>query len=925
MYRVLFIYILTVFICFEGQAQVLDPNPASDSLPERPLMVDTTIQGVDTVPEATTIRISKDSLSSKVDYGCQDSMIFDNVNKLIHLFGQAYVNYESLKLTAAYIKVNIDSNIAYAQAGRDTLDHLVGVPEFIDGAQKFNAMKMRYNFKTKRGMVYEALTKEGDILVRGAKTKYVSNADTTNGDDHIFNENAIFTTCDHPEPHFGIRSRKQKLVPNKLVVTGPSIVEIGGVPTPLILPFAFFPLAKGKRSGLIFPRDYEYSQQWGFGLRELGYYIPINDYMDLRVLGDIYFSGTWGITARSTYVKKYGYRGNLEMAYGDRVQEFSGDYRKQHQKSFKVIWSHNQDSKSNPFHNFSARVNFQLNRYDQLNRNDAASVLNNTIRSNITYRRTFQDKPYTLTMALTHSQNQNTRDINISFPELRFNVRQFQPFKRKNNVGSDKWYENIGMTYTFETKSRYNTKDSLFLQDVGIEDIDYGARHNFTLNSNTTVLKYLRFNTSVKFNEYWHFRQLQKDLDPTIVLDTLSMDTSANGVIITEVDSILGTVVSDTLYKFTPFHDFSMTAGFSTKLFGTARFKGKLRGLRHVLTPSVNFNYSPNYRNENYGYWKSVSTSTGPDPVEQEEYSIFLNNVAGAPNVGEERLAMSFRLENNFEAKYFSKSDSSEKNVKLLDRISVNADYNFARDSFQWSMVNMSTFTKMFGGMTNVQIGARFDPYAVEYDENGMAKRIQEYAWNKNRNLLRFERADLNITTRFTLRQISDVIGGLFGKKPKGNPSIQGPPPPPQTPIDPVSLGPGVVEPEANIEKNKKGQESLFDLFANFSINHSIRFALTAQESGDTLVINNNYIEMTGALKLTDNWNIGFSRIGYNFKQKVVTYPDLSFTRDLHCWQLSFSWQPVYGTYSLYLGVKPGSLDFLKVPYRRNNVDTFFQ
>lgn len=911
MIRVRFIYFLLLFYPILGTSQVLNDSIPPDTVLLLPNVKEDSVR---------QIQISKDSLSSRVDYGCRDSMIFDNVNKLVHLYGEAYVNYESLKLTADYIIVNIDSNIAVAQAGRDTNDRIIGVPEFIDGDQKFNAMKMRYNFKNKKGMVYEALTQEGDIYVRGSKTKYISEADSLTGEDHIYNENAIFTTCDHPEPHYGIRSKKQKLVPNRLVVTGPSVVEIQGVPTPLVLPFAFFPLIKGKRSGLIFPRDYEYSDNWGFGLREVGYYFPINDYMDLRVLGDIYFSGTWGLSARSAYLKKYKYRGSLQISYGDRVQEFAESYEKQHQRSFKIYWQHNQDRKANPFYTFTSNVDFQLNRYDQLNQNNANLVLNNTLRSNIKYTRNFPDKPFTLTTSLTHSQNQNTGEINIAFPEVNFNMRNIQPFKRKEIIGGRKWYEDIGLSYTFDLKNRYNTYDSLFFKDFSLQDLDYGMKHTLNLSSTYTIFKYLQFNTSVRFNEYWHFQYENRSLDPRVILDTLSMDTADNGAIITEIDSIHGRVVRDTIREFTPFHDLDVSANFSTKLFGTVRFKGKLRGLRHVFSPRVGFSYLPNYRDSNYGYWRSVSTSTRPDEAEIQEYSIFLSNPVGSPSVGQKRMAITYGFDNNFQAKYFSKADSIEKNLKILDNLAVSGNYNAAVDSFQWSMVSMSTFTKLFGGLTDVRIGAQFDPYAVAYDEDGNADRIDEFNYKVNGSLLRFDRADLNITTGFTLGQLNDLFRGLMGKSKKSE--EVGPPAPPRQPVDEISLGPTSIQ--APPKASNSAGESLFDLFSNFSVNHSIRFSLSAKQGGDTLEINNHYIEIRGALRLTPNWSIGFDRVGYNFKQNAITYPDLSFTRDLHCWQLSFSWQPVYGTYSLFIGVKPGSLDFLKVPYRRNNVDTFF-
>jgi hypothetical protein len=881
------------------------------------ILIDSSAQeALDSIPMRSDtvrkVRISKDSLDTKVEYGARDSMRFDNMNNLVYLYGDAYVNYGSLRLTADFIQVNIDSNLAIAQAGRDSMDNLIGIPEFVDGPQKFNATRMKYNFKSKKGMVYEAVTQESDIYVRGTKTKYVGANDTLDqSDDVIYNKNAIFTTCNHPEPHYGIRSLKQKLVPNKLVVVGPSIVEVAGVPTPLILPFAFFPLTKGKRSGLIFPRDYEYSERWGFGLREIGYYIPINDYMDTRVMGDIYFNGSWGVSTQTTYKKRYKYNGNLRLAYSSRKQEVFNDYREQVQTSFRINWSHTQNNKANPFHNFSGNIDFQVNRFDQLNENAAANVLDNTIRSTVTYRRLFPGKPYTLTMALNHSQNNNTRDVSIAFPELRFNMRRIQPFKKQRAVSEKRWYDEIGVTYNLTAKSRYQTKDSLLFQAFDVNNLDYGVKHDVQLNANYNIFKYILFNSSVNYNEFWHFRQLQQGLANEYVIDTMQVDTDPNGNPINEIDTTqFGIRTRDTIQGFIPFRNISVSTGLSTKIFGTARFKGKLRGLRHIVTPSVSLRYSPDYRATQLEYWKSVSTDLRPGFDIPQEYSVFLSNAVGVPSVREEQFSLDFRIDNNFEAKYFSKKDSTEKKFRILDKLSIWTDYNIARETLKWNYVNMSTFTELFRGLTRVQLAAQFDPYAVRYDESGNEERINTFAWDETGSLLRFNRADMNVNTIFTIRQLIDLF-----KSQKTD----------EEPTDDVDE----TKDQGGRQRNQRRRaisegSSLLDLFANFRVSHTIRFEIEAQQGRDTVQINNHYIELRGNLQISPKWSIQLGRIGYNFKQKRITYPDVGFTRDLHCWSLSFNWQPVYGTYSLFIGVKPGSLDFLKIPYRKNNIDTFF-
>jgi len=861
------------------------------------------------VDSTKIIKISKDSLDTKVEYGAKDSMKFDNINNLVYLYGEAYVNYEGLSLTADYIEVDIDSSIAYAAAGQDSVGKVKGVPEFQDGPQKFNAMRMKYNFKSKKGLVYEAVTQESDIYVRGTKTKYVAGNDSLGTDDMIFNRNAIFTTCNHPEPHYGVRSLKQKLIPNKLVVVGPSIVEIAGVPTPLVLPFAFFPLTKGRRSGLLLPRDYEYSEQWGFGLREIGYYIPINDYMDTRIMGDIYFNGSWGLSTETNYKKRYKYNGRLNLAYSSRKTEVRGDYREEEFRSIKIFWQHAQNNKANPFHNFSGNIDFEINRFDQLNQNEANAALDNSLRSTVTYRRLFPDRPFTLTMALKHDQNNNTRDVNISFPDLKFNVRRIQPFKRKRAIATKKWYDEIGVTYGVAAKARYQTKDSLLLQKFDPSRLDYGLKHDVDLSANYNILKYLLFNTSVNYDEFWHFRQIRKNNsgNEIITIDTVDTDPFGNPVEVR--DTMFGEVLIDTLQQFSPFRTASISTGLSTKLFGTARFKkGPIRGIRHVMTPSVSMSYSPNTRNSDFGYWRAVRKDFRTDTANLEEYSVFINSSVGVPRPSEQSLALNFRIDNTFETKYFSKRDSAESKIRLLDNISLFTNYDINRDSLKWQMIGLSTFTKLFKGFSSLSFGMRMDPYAVVYDRDGRQTRINESSWKRDKKLLRFDRMDLDLTTIFSIGQIADMIKGK-GQK------------------DGSLSSPKDGNQENNNQSKRKtaqNSESLLDIFSNFRVNHTINFGYVAQEGGDTLIIDNHFIDIRGNLQISPSWGVTLGRIGYNFKTKRITYPDVGFTRDLHCWTLDFRWQPERGTYSLFVGVKPGSMDFLKIPYRKNNIDTFF-
>ncbi|MDX1409260.1 MAG: putative LPS assembly protein LptD, partial [Saprospiraceae bacterium] len=386
------IAILCVFISQLLGAQVLQINPPADSQ---------SVATRDTLPVDSlsfSFSISNSALDSEADYGAADSMWYNNTMSQVHLFGDAFVNYLSLQLTADYIVFHIDSSIATAQGWPDSTGQLSGFPVFTEGDQSFQAKRMRYNFQSNKGMIYDVVTQEGDLFIHGDKTKYVGGGQDSLAEDIVYNQGALITTCDNPVPHYGIRSSKIKTIPNRLAVIGPSNIEINGVPTPLWLPFGFFPVTSSKRAGLIFPKDFEYSENWGFGLREVGYFLPLSEYMDLKVLGDIYFNGSWGLNLQSNYVKRYQYRGTMYLAYSKRITEVRGEIQPNIQKSFSVRISHSQDAKAHPYRRLGGSINIQSNDFQSLNRNDANSVLTNTYRSNFSWSRSFPGKPYSLSV-----------------------------------------------------------------------------------------------------------------------------------------------------------------------------------------------------------------------------------------------------------------------------------------------------------------------------------------------------------------------------------------------------------------------------------------------------------------------------------------------------------------------------------------------
>ena len=880
--------------------------PETDTIPpaqNRPL------NAVDTIPNGPSpidslaftsptqnIKYSKDSIDAEINYDSQDSMILDLKNQKVHLYGDAIVTYTSMELTADYIVFDWGNNIVEAQGLPDSTGEMAGYPVFKESGEAYDAKRIKYNFKTKKGLVFEATTQEKDLYVLGKVGKLHSKDEKAgHPDDYIYSENAMFTTCNHDEPHFGIRSKKQKVIPDKVVVVGPSNLEVGGVPTPLWLPFGFFPLKQGDRTGLIFPRDYEFSDNWGFGLRNVGWYFPINDYLDLTVTGDIYTRGSWGLNVASKYKKLYKYSGSLGVGYTYRVTEERGVPL--NQQSYTIRWSHTQDPKSHPLNRFSGSVNMQSNNYQSLTENDFDSKYNNTFTSNVNYSRLFPDKPYRFSASMSHSQNTQTRKVDINLPTIDFQLTRIYPFKRKGGTGNEKWFEKISYQYAANARNRFTATDTTLFTQQTLDDAQFGIRHTMNTNASFQVFNnYLNITPAVNYKEVWYFDHVEKYLDPDLVIDTsfVLIDPDSDSMMMVLDTVSYGTVEDLKVRGFKPLRLFNTNISMSTQIFGVKKFsKGKIRGIRHVLKPSISFGYTPDYTDPSLGYFRYVDTDTRPQFNDPERYDIFQNGIYDRTPSGGEAMSLSYSFNNIFEAKIWSKKDSTERNIKIFDNFRINGDYNFAADSFQLSRVRVNGTTRLFKGITTLTFSSSFDPYTYSVEEG---RRINEFYWDTNRKFLRFENASLRFNTRLTVNKIRDLVSGAGeGEKPERGKSTR-----------------------------HMNDESLLDIFGGFSISHQLAFTGRSQSNGrDTFFISTNSISMNGSIKLTKKWSLRVGNISYDFNLKRLVYPDIGFYRDLHCWQLGMDWQPANGTYSFYLHVKPGSLDFIKVPYNRGNYDAF--
>jgi len=873
--------------------------PETDSIPaEIPALIlsDDSVVPDSTQPISDTLRIkiADDAIDREVIYSARDSSEVNNAEKKLYLWGDAKIEYESYIIEADMIIMDLESDMAIAESR--TGEGYNGIVKFNDGDQDMEADRLIYNFKTKKGHLKNSRSQQGDLYVLSEQMKFISAGDDEYRDDEGYGKDAVFTTCDAPVPHFGVRSKKQKIVPNKVVVVGVSNIEIGQVPTPLVLPFGFFPITKGAKKGVIFPKDYEYSEAWGFGLRGIGYYVPINEKMDVNVTGDIYLRGSWGLNIASRYNFRYKATGNLNLSYGYRTAENLLTGERVPQRSSSIQWSHNQDPKAHPYQNFTGSVNFQTNGFQALNFNDAQSVLQNSINSNVSYRRSFPGRPFTLAASLQHSQNTQSNQVIVNFPNVDFQMQRIFPFERKNRGGNKpKWYEEISLTYNSKLSNRFTATDTSIWSQQTLDDARFGIQQRAVVNSNFRLLKYISVVPNVNVNEVWQFSTLNRRFDPTVIItprDTIFNESTLDTII--RFDTIPGQLITEREQGFRAWRTYSVGASMNTQIFGTMQFrKGFVRGVRHVIKPSMNFNYSPDYTNPNLDYIRSVRRDI--NSMDSLFYSIFEDNIFGGPPRTGRQMNIAYSINNIFEAKYRMRGDSVDRKAKLFDNIVINGNYNFAADSLKFSTINLSGTHRIFKGMTTIQMGMVLDPYERDYSRSIQGTRVNTFAWDAKRKLVNFVSATATFNSSLNMRTIRQWVESIGGEEGETQ----------QRPSNPAGLGP----------------QSLWDWFEDFSINHVLMLGVSNIGDRDTFMIGTNNIQFVGSIVLTSKWRITLGSIGYDFNRKQMTYPDVGFQRDLHCWEMGMNWQPLRGTYNFYIRVKPGSLDFLNVPYRKNNED----
>lgn len=827
---------------------------------EKIILTDTTAMAQDT--------LAQDSLQAKplfndiVNYSADDSIKFTIPTKEMFLYKNGYVKYLSTELKADSISLDMAKNEAYASGIKDTAGVMVGKPQFKDGTQEFESLDLKYNFKTGKGFVKEIVTQQGEGYIQGKLTKRMS--------DSIYCvKDGWYTTCDqHDHPHFYIRMSKAKLIKDKKVVSGFANLYIEDVPLPLAIPFGFFPITKKGTSGVLMP-SYGEERMRGFNLKDGGYYWFISDYVDLAVTGTIYTNGSWGLNLGSNYRKRYKFNGNFNFSMSRNHTSEKGTPDYSESKDWALRWTHSQDAKANPYTTFSASVDMSSASNNYYNSTSINDIANQRKQSSISWSKKWPDKPFSITAGFTHNQNSRDTSISLSFPNVNFRVSQIYPLRRKERVGKMKWYENIGFTYNAELKNTIQTKESELGKSFKhiARDWQNGFQHSIPLSTSINLAKDLSLSPSINYKGVAYLSSIRKG-------NWVTDSTMPN----------YGYIPIDTIYGLHYAHNYttSLSLSYNPTIYGMYQFKPDSRvfAIRHVIRPSASVSYAPNLGIDPKNYWKTYLDKNG---VEQK-YSIFEGKLYGTPT-GSERSqqsgSLNLSIDNNVEMKVRNEADTTGENqytkVKLLESFRIASSYNFFADSMRWSTIQLSARTKIIKDRVNINVTGTLDPYAI----NANAVRINKY----NGGIGRLTRVSASSGIQFS----SD--NGK--KKEEKNERLNG-------------------HYDDYVDFDVPWSISL-DYTFSFSKSYSRNPAEGAKHPLSTNTIS-QMVRINGDFSLTPKWKLGYST-GYDFQQKEVTATSFNISRDLHCWEMTFSCIP-FGTHQSYnfqINVRSSLLQDLKL------------
>ena len=860
------------------------PNTTSDTARSLKRTARVPATAVDTAKAGTakadTVKVDtlkrKAGIDSPVEYTAEDSMIYDAHSGLAFLYGRAQVNYLNMQLTAAKIAMNMDSSLVHAEARPDSTAEggLAERPIYRQGNDEYDSERMSFNFKTKKGFIHNVKTQQGDGYMVSEKSKRTA-------DGTLYLEHARYTTCDAKHPHFYLALSRAKVRPGKETVFGPAHLVVEDVPLPLAIPYGFFPFNKKYSSGFIMP-SYGDETSRGFYLRDGGYYLALSDYMDLKLLGEIYTKGSWGVSAETNYNKRYRYRGNVYFSYLRTVEGEKNmpDYAVT--KSLKIQWTHTKDAKSSPNTTFSARVNFASENYERKNLESMYNPLSytqSTRASSVSFSHTFTDIGLSISASANLTQNMRDSSIAVTLPDLSISLSRFYPFRRKHQVGKERWYEKISMSYTGQVSNSITTKENLLFKSNLIKDWRNGFQHRIPIDATFQLFKYINISPSFSFRDIMYASRINRSWDREAQRE-----------------------LADTTYGFYNLYDWNVGISANTTLYGfykPLKFLGtKIQAIRHVFKPSVTFSYAPDFTTSRYGYRKQYERVDAAGNSSWVSYSPYSGGIYGYPS-GTKQGLISMSVSNNLEMKVRSDRDTTGfRKISLIDELSASLSYNLAAKKQPWS--NLSTRLRLkLGKNKTFSMAAVWATYAYKFNEQGQVVTSDRTEWSYGR-FGRFQGMSQNLSYTFNNQTWKKLMDKLHGR---GKSS---------TSADAASTDASTTNAEdANVDpdlrtgrdggKGKKKEKAKVDAdgYLTFSIPWSLTLSYGITMAEDrTKQINvrrmrypfsfTQTLNASGYVRISDGWNISFNS-GYDFEMHRISMTTMSLSRDLHCFEMSAS------------------------------------
>ena len=819
----------------------------------------------------TVMPISKNPLDGIVKYKARDSVAINLSTRQAFLYSEGSIDYDKMLLEADRIDVDFRNQTLYAHGTTDTADEVKGRPFFKQGEAEYHADTLTFNYNTQRGIIQGVVTQEGEGFLHGQKVKKIN-------DSVMYLSGGSYTTCNYSHPHFAINFTKSKLITNDIIVTGPAWLTIEDVPTPVALPFAFFPITKQLQSGILLP-SYGWMNYRGYYLKDGGYYWIIGDCLDLALTGELYTNLSWAAEAKSNYFKRYHYKGLFDIRYGRTFEGIRGDSNTFNAFSdFKVNWRHDQDAKANPYSRFSANVNLQSRNYNRntTNRND---YFNSTTTSSISFT-TKLGSWFNLAASARESFNAQTGVMNLKLPSISLSSITVYPFRRRTPSGAYRWYENISLSYVLNAENNITAQDTAIFSRVTLDRMQYGIQQSIPISSSVKVLRFFNWTNSVNYNERWHWSTIHRDYDPST-----------------------GVVTTDTVRGFRPNRDFNISSSLSTRLYGMFQFKyGPLKALRHVINPSLSFTYHPDFGSEKLGYWQQYTDTTGY----VHRYSIFQNSLYGGPPDGRSgniRLSIGNNLEikvsNPFAKETGENAEDSASaaltKIPLLENLNLSMGYDIARDSLNISNLSVTGRTTLFRTLV-LNYSGSFCPYVIDT----LGRIYNRLLWNEEHKLFRPENSTWSAQLSWSLNNNTFKSGGTSGGHPVEAVLLQ----------TPYNNSPTIMV-GGYVDFSVPWNLSLSYTFSHVSRYVAAELAMTHE--------NIQSISLSGNISLTKNWKVAAST-GYDFVNKGVSYTTVDIYRDLHCWEMRLSWVPFgyYRSWFFQINIKADALRDVKYEKRRN-------